>query len=72
MLTHRPDVARHVQKLLVRFSTSPRARSIDYNGYMVSTLVYHLAPFLDALHTFVWDADEIPQRDDMWFALRIS
>lgn len=72
MLNHRPDIARHVQKLLVRFSTAPNARLIDYNGYIVSALVQRLAHTLDALHTFIWDADEIPQRDDMWFTLRIS
>jgi hypothetical protein len=72
MLNHRPDIARHVQKLLVRFSTGHRARSIDHDGFMVSSLVHRLAHTLDALHTFIWDADEIPQRDEMWFALRIS
>ena len=72
MLLRRPDIARHVQKLLLRFSTGPRARSSDYNGYMVSSLAYCLAHTLDALHTFIWDADEIPERDDMWFALRMS
>ena len=70
MLNHRPDIARHVQKLLVRFSTGPGTRSIDW--YMVSSLVHRLAHTLDVLHTFIWDADEIPQRDDMWFALRMS
>jgi hypothetical protein len=72
MLIRRPDIARHVQKLLVRFATGPKVYSIDYNGYMVSSLVHRLAHNLDALHTFVWDADETPQRDDMWLALRMS
>lgn len=72
MLNHRPDIARHVRKLLLRFASAPRTRSLDYNGYLVSSLVYRLAHTLDALHTFIWDADELPQRDDMWFALRIS
>lgn len=72
MLNNHPDIARHVQKLLVRFSTGLRAPSIDYNGYIVSSIVQRLAHSLDALHTFIWDADEIPQRDDMWLALRIS
>ncbi|KAH0827995.1 hypothetical protein J3R83DRAFT_3638 [Lanmaoa asiatica] len=72
MLNNCPNIARHVQKLLVRFSAGPKGRSIDHNGYVVSTLVHRLAHTLDALHTFIWDADEIPQRDDMWFALRIS
>ncbi|KAG8214059.1 hypothetical protein J3R82DRAFT_10816 [Butyriboletus roseoflavus] len=72
MLNKHPDIARHVQKLLVRFSAYPRARSIDTNSYIVSSLVQYLAHTLDAIHTFIWDADEIPQRDGMWFALRIS
>lgn len=72
MLNRRPDVARHVQKLLVRFSTAPKARLIDDDGYIIPVLVQRLARTLDALHTFIWDADEIPQRDDMWFALRVS
>lgn len=72
MLIRRPDIARHVQKLLVRFATGPKVYSIDYNGYMVSSLVHRLAHNLDALHIFVWDADETPQRDDMWLALRMS
>lgn len=72
MLIDHPDIARHVQKLLIRFSEIPKARSINCNGYIISALVQRLAHSLDALHTFIWDADEIPQRDDMWFALRIS
>ena len=72
MLNHRPDIARHVQKLLIRFSTNTKGRPIDYNNYTVSTLVQRLAPTLDALQTFIWDADELPRRDEMWFALRIS
>ncbi|KAG9316750.1 hypothetical protein JVU11DRAFT_2811 [Chiua virens] len=68
MLNRRPDISRHVQKLLICFSTKPN----DLNGNIVSGLVQRLAHSLDALHTFIWDADEIPQRDDMWFALRMS
>ncbi|KAF8134522.1 hypothetical protein EV363DRAFT_1160578 [Boletus edulis] len=72
MLNHRPDIARHVQKLLVRFSTAHSTPSVEHDGYRVSSLVHSLAHSLDALHTFVWDAEEIPRRDDMWFALRLS
>ncbi|KAH7927521.1 hypothetical protein BV22DRAFT_1084908 [Leucogyrophana mollusca] len=67
MLYRRPDIARHVQKLFVRI-TGPGAS----DGYIVSAAIRETAVRLDALNTFVWDADEIPPYDDMWFALRIS
>ncbi|KIM69284.1 hypothetical protein SCLCIDRAFT_13355 [Scleroderma citrinum Foug A] len=70
MLNQHPDVARHVQKLVIRFaSTSSKS---DARSVRVSNLVRTLAPKLDALNTFVWDAEEIPQCDDMWFALQMS
>jgi len=72
MLYSRPDIARHVQKLHVRFSPGCPDHMADINGIVVSALLRDLAPKLDALHTFIWDADEIPQCDDMWFALRMS
>lgn len=72
MLDCRPEIARHVQKLYIRFSPSSSKHSLDLNGYIVSNLVQRVAPRLDALNTFVWDAEEIPQCDDMWFALRMS
>ncbi|KAG2154510.1 uncharacterized protein EDB93DRAFT_1081328 [Suillus bovinus] len=72
MLRSRPDVARHIQKLHVRFSSASSDYMVDVNGITISALLRELAPKLDALHTFIWDADEIPQCDDMWFALRMS
>ncbi|KIK98480.1 hypothetical protein PAXRUDRAFT_31160 [Paxillus rubicundulus Ve08.2h10] len=72
MLNIRPDIARHVRKLVIRFSPSSAIHSEDLNGCTVSSLVKCLASKLDSLHTFIWDAEEIPQCDDMWFALRMS
>ena len=73
MLYSRPDIARHVQKLQIRFSSSrPTFLVADVNGITISRLLRELASKLDALHTFIWDADEIPHCDDMWFALRMS
>ncbi|KIJ68133.1 hypothetical protein HYDPIDRAFT_148467 [Hydnomerulius pinastri MD-312] len=72
MLLRRPSIARHVQKLVIRFSPSSRRHSLDLNGYVISNLVQRLASKLDALNTFIWDAEEIPQCDDIWFALRMS
>ncbi|OAX37349.1 hypothetical protein K503DRAFT_719896 [Rhizopogon vinicolor AM-OR11-026] len=72
MLCSRPGIARHVQKLQIRFSSSRPTYFADINGITISTLLRELAPKLDALHTFIWDADEIPQCDEMWFALRMS
>ncbi|KAI6169332.1 hypothetical protein EDD17DRAFT_1464528 [Pisolithus thermaeus] len=67
MLNREPSIARHIQKLTVRFTSSPHS-----GGFLISDLLRTLAPKLDALHTFIWDAEEIPQCDDMWFALRMS
>lgn len=72
MLRSRPNVARHVQKLYIRFSSGSSGFMADINGIAISVLLRDLAPKLDALHTFIWDASEIPQCDDMWFALRVS
>ncbi|KAH7888860.1 hypothetical protein F5I97DRAFT_1856149 [Phlebopus sp. FC_14] len=72
MLDQRPCIARHVRKLVIRFLPRSTTHSLDLNGHIVSNLVQRLASKLDALNAFIWDAEEIPQRDDMWFALRMS
>ncbi|KAG6336620.1 hypothetical protein ID866_2459 [Astraeus odoratus] len=72
MLNKRPEVARHLQKLVVRFSpASGRHSRMDTNNF-VASLVRRLAPKLDALNTFIWDAEEMPHSDDVWFALQMS
>lgn len=70
MLNDHPDIACHVQKLVIRFAST--SNKPDIRSFRVSSLVQTLAPKLDALNTFVWDAEEVPQCDDMWFALRMS
>ncbi|KAL4078558.1 hypothetical protein V8B97DRAFT_1865841 [Scleroderma yunnanense] len=72
MLHQHPGVARHIQKLVIRFASTSNKYTSDLRSFQVSNLVRALAPELDALHTFIWDADEMPQCDDMWFALRMS
>ena len=39
---------------------------------MVSAAVRRAAKNLEVLRSFVWDGEELPPYDDMWFALRIS
>ncbi|EGO00176.1 hypothetical protein SERLA73DRAFT_72915 [Serpula lacrymans var. lacrymans S7.3] len=73
MLFRRPDIARHVQKLFIRFDhvRSPGESEV-VDGYLISSAVRKAAAKLDALNTFVWDGNEGPPFDDMWFALRMS
>lgn len=73
MLARRPDIARHVQELIVR----PRSKTWATHGLIenmiASKAVLELATRrLDALTTFAWDDEELPYHDDMWFALRIG
>ena len=42
------------------------------DGYAVSSAVRRAAQHLEVLRCFVWDGEELPPYDDMWFALRIS
>ncbi|KAG6840685.1 hypothetical protein C0991_005044 [Blastosporella zonata] len=74
MLTRRPLLARHVRQLIVR----PRMDKACGQGVsvslMASTAVRDAAVTmrLDALSKFIWDADEKPYHEDMWFALRMG
>jgi len=61
MLFRRPDIARHVRKLVLRPGAD---RSI------VSSIIRKVAVRFDALHSFEWDGDEMPD-EDIWFALRM-
>lgn len=47
-------------------------RSVLPDGYAVSSAVRRTARHLEVLRSFVWDGEELPPYDDMWFALRIS
>lgn len=74
MLYRRPDIARHVRKLVIRPDcpfgrrTSNVLENIDITDAVRRVAA---AMRLDALTSFVWDDDEIPRNDDMWFALRM-
>jgi len=41
------------------------------DAYAVSSAVLGVARHLEVLRCFVWDGEELPPYDDMWFALRI-
>jgi hypothetical protein len=82
MLYARPDRARHVRSLSVcpdtlsaRRGTGPSSsrwgRSALPDAYAVSSAVLGVARHLEVLRYFVWDGEELPPYDDMWFALRI-
>ena len=61
MLFRHPDIARHVRKLVVRTGT---------HGSAISSVVRKVALRFDALNTFEWDGEEMPE-EDIWFALRM-
>ena len=83
MLYARPDRARHVRSLGVcpdtlsarrgtgSSSSSRWGRSALPDAYAVSSAVLGVARHLEVLRYFVWDGEELPPYDDMWFALRI-
>ena len=86
MLYARPERARHVRSLSVcpdsltagrgsgasSASASSRwGRHALPDAYAVSSAVLKVARHLDVLRCFVWDGEELPPYDDMWFALRI-
>jgi len=75
MLSRHSEIARHVQKLVIRPDHAEQSRFRQYapaDGSVISTIIKQIAVRLDALHTFVWDAEDLPPDDDMWFTLRIS
>ena len=77
MLFARPDRARHVRSLslspdFASGTASKWGRSVLPGGYMVSAAVRRAAKNLEVLRSFMWDGEELPPYDDMWFALRIS
>ena len=47
-------------------------RGVLPDGYAVSSAVRRAARRLEVLNYFMWDGEELPPYDDMWFALRIS
>ncbi|KAI0292701.1 hypothetical protein B0F90DRAFT_224866 [Multifurca ochricompacta] len=77
MLYVRPDRARHVRALEVSPDSPSSGRTIRWgrgalpSGYTVSSGVRRAARYFEVLRSFVWDGEELPPYDDMWFALRI-
>lgn len=55
-----------------RQRTSGWGRGVLPDGYAVSSAVRGAARRLEVLRCFVWDGEELPPYDDMWFALRVS
>jgi len=74
MLQSRADIARHVRELVVRPRATSQARHGTAVSAMASAAVRDAAATLrmDALKKFVWDGEEKPYHEDMWFALRIG
>jgi hypothetical protein len=70
MLNEKPEIARHVQKLTVRPHTMRRRNKLRDDG-LVAAAVRRTSIRLDALHTFIWDGDDMCPYDDMWFGLRM-
>ena len=79
MLSSRPDRARHVRTLSVRpdyqplgaEARAPWGRPATADGYAVSAAVRRAASQFEILQRFIWDGEELPPYDDMWFALRV-
>ncbi|TFK44191.1 hypothetical protein BDQ12DRAFT_620074 [Crucibulum laeve] len=74
MLARRHGIARHVRELVVRPHGKTKTGIASVERDIVSAAVMKVAGSLclDALVKFVWDADEIPYHEDMWFALRMG
>ncbi|KAF8633661.1 hypothetical protein AX15_001310 [Amanita polypyramis BW_CC] len=74
LLSRRPDISRHVRELYVLPHTKWRCKLFPLENVRISAAIRTLAASkkLDALTKFVWDADEMPLNEDMWFALRIG
>lgn len=79
MLAKHPEIARHVQRLVVKPGSPPRsflglrkAGGLFLDEYRVANAVKAVAPRLDALGVFVWAGEECPMVDDMWRALRMQ
>jgi hypothetical protein len=74
MLQRRPEIARHVRELVVRPHTNKKIRQGIAVSALASAAVRDAAATmrLDALKKFVWDGEERPYHEDMWFALRMG
>ncbi|EKM74935.1 hypothetical protein AGABI1DRAFT_109723 [Agaricus bisporus var. burnettii JB137-S8] len=72
MLAAHSNIARHVRELTLRLQPSHHSASDDGNAACTAVIRVASSKTLDALCRFVWDADELPLHEDMWFALRIG
>ncbi|KAF8639546.1 hypothetical protein AX17_001451 [Amanita inopinata Kibby_2008] len=74
MLHRHPGIARHVRELYIRPQARWRSTLTVAENEQASAAVRSLAASmrLDALTKFVWDTDEMPLNEDMWFALRMG
>jgi hypothetical protein len=74
MLQRQPEIARHVRELVVRPHTNKKLRQSTAVSALVSAAVRDTAATmrLDALKRFVWDGEERPFFEGMWFALRMG
>ncbi len=74
MLSCRPDIARHVRELTLQIQPkhTPTLTTNEREAASAAVIQVASSMALDALRRFVWDADELPFHDDMWFALRIG
>jgi len=82
MLYEHPEIARHVQKLVVRQGRNLQVPKIDgpsaVPGFSyadpscVCVAVKRVATRLDALQSFVWGGEDYPWDDDIWLVLRQS
>lgn len=80
MLYEHPNIARHVQKLIVRhegYAKAPQSvgstRGFSYaEPSYVCAAVKRVATRLDALQSFVWGGEDYPWDDDIWLVLRRS
>ncbi|KAG6811141.1 hypothetical protein H0H92_008796 [Tricholoma furcatifolium] len=74
MLSQRPDIACHVRELYIKPSSSPDCKQSISVSLLASAAVRDAAStqYFDTLWKFVWDAEEKPYNEDMWFALRIG
>ena len=81
MLYEHPDIARHVQKLVVLRGGSSEPQSVassSIRGFsyadpsFVCAAVKRVATRLDALQSFIWGGEDYPWDDDIWLVLRQS
>lgn len=73
MLSRCTAIARHVRELTLKFQPkNPHLTPSEREATSAAVIEVASSMALDALRKFVWDADELPFHEDMWFALRIG